>query len=256
MYFSTYYCYDLIVIKIDFMSLEKEEGYTINQILIVDDELEIRQLIRMHLEQAELQVIEASSGRQAIQYLQEHPIELLILDLMMDDGNGFEVLHYLQEENSGSLVIALSARREVQDKILTLGLGADDYVTKPFSPVELVARVQAQLRRHRPSSYAAKLLRLNKLVLDIDNYILQNDGRSFPVTPVECRLLEMFMQNPDRILTKREIYKQVWNHENFDANNLSVFISKLRSILEPTGSSSHYIHSIRGIGYRFSGDGQ
>jgi CheY-like chemotaxis protein len=88
----------------------------------------------MHLEQAELQVIEASSGRQAIQYLQEYAIELVILDLMMDDGNGFEVLQYLRESNAESLVIALSARREVQDKILTLGLGADDYVTKPFSP--------------------------------------------------------------------------------------------------------------------------
>lgn len=210
----------------------------------------------MHLELAELRVIEASSGRHAIQCLQEHNIELVILDLMMDDGNGFEVLHYLREASAGSLVIALSARREVQDKILTLGLGADDYVTKPFSPVELVARVQAQLRRHRPSSYHAKVLRLNRLVLDIDNYVLRNDGKSFPVTPVECRLLEMFMQNPDRILTKREIYKQVWNHENFDANNLSVFISRLRNILEPVGSSSHYLHSIRGIGYRFSGDGQ
>ncbi|BBI36627.1 putative transcriptional regulatory protein YcbL [Cohnella abietis] len=211
----------------------------------------------MHLEQAELQVIEATSGRQAIRYLQEYPIELLILDLMMDDGNGFEVLQYLRKENAGPLVIALSARREVQDKILTLGLGADDYVTKPFSPVELVARVQAQLRRHRPhSSYPAKILRLNKLVLDIDNYCLRNDGKSFTVTPVECRLLELFMQNPDRVLTKREIYKHVWNHENFDDNNLSVFISKLRSILEPTEGSLHYLHTIRGIGYRFSGDGQ
>nr|WP_255246825.1 response regulator transcription factor [Paenibacillus chitinolyticus] len=224
---------------------------------MVDDEPGIRQLIRMHLEQAELQVIEAGSGRQAIQYLQEYAIELVILDLMMDDGNGFEVLQYLRDANMESLVIALSARREVQDKILTLGLGADDYVTKPFSPVELVARVQAQLRRHRPhSSYPAKILRLNKLVLDIENYLLRNDGISFSVTPVECRLLEMFMQNPDRVLTKREIYKQVWNHENFDDNNLSVFISKLRSILEPTEDSPHYLHTIRGIGYRFSGDGQ
>lgn len=211
----------------------------------------------MHLEQAQLKVIESSSGRQAIQCLQEHAIELLILDLMMDDGNGFEVLHYLREADAGPLVIALSARREVQDKILTLGLGADDYVTKPFSPVELVARVQAQLRRHRPhSSYPAKVLRLNKFVLDIDNYVLRNDGKSFSVTPVECRLLEFFMQNPDRVLTKREIYKQVWNHENFDDNNLSVYISKLRSILESTGDSPHHLHSIRGIGYRFSGDGQ
>lgn len=209
------------------------------------------------MEQVELQVIEASSGRQAMQYLQENTIELLILDLMMDDGTGFEVLHYLREANAESLVIALSARREVQDKILTLGLGADDYVTKPFSPMELVARVQAQLRRRRPHSpYPAKLLRLNKLVLDIDNYFLINDGKSFPVTLVECLLLEMFMQNPDRVLTKREIYNQVWNHENFDDNNLSVFISRLRSILESREGSAPYIQTIRGIGYRFSGDGQ
>ncbi|SFL07529.1 DNA-binding response regulator, OmpR family, contains REC and winged-helix (wHTH) domain [Paenibacillus sp. 1_12] len=209
------------------------------------------------MEQAELQVIEANSGRQAIQYLQEYAIELLILDLMMDDGNGFEVLQYLRDANVAPLVIALSARRKVQDKITTLGLGADDYVTKPFSPVELVARVQAQLRRHRPhSSYPAKILRLNKLVLDIDNFLFRNDGKLFSVTPVECRLLEMFMQNPDRVLTKREIYKQVWNHENFDDNNLSVFISRLRNILEPTEGSPHYFHTIRGIGYRFSGDGQ
>ncbi|WP_281284904.1 response regulator transcription factor [Cohnella terricola] len=224
---------------------------------MVDDEPGIRQLIRMHLEQAELQVIEASSGRQAIQYLQEYAIELVILDLMMDDGNGFEVLQYLRDANMESLVIVLSARREVQDKILTLGLGADDYVTKPFSPVELVARVQAQLRRHRPhSSFPTKILRLNKLVLDIDNYFLRYDGKSFSLTPVECRLLELFMQNPDRVLTKREIYKRVWNHENFDDNNLSVFISRLRSILEPTEGSPHYFHTIRGIGYKFSGDGQ
>ncbi|MEG0439238.1 response regulator transcription factor [Solibacillus cecembensis] len=224
---------------------------------MVDNEPEIRQLIRIHLEQAQLKVIEANSGRQAVQCLQENNIELLILDLMMEDGNGFEVLHYLRDVNAGPLVIVLSARQDVEDKILTLGLGADDYVTKPFSPIELVARVQAQLRRNRPhSTYPVKVIRLNKFELDIDNYILRNDGMLFHVTPVECRLLEFFMQNPDRVLTKREIYKHVWNHENFDANNLSVFISKLRSILEPTKDSPHYIQSIRGIGYRFSGDGQ
>jgi DNA-binding response OmpR family regulator len=227
------------------------------QILIVDNEPDIRQLIRMHMEQAQLHVIEASSGRQAVQCLQDNHIELVILDLMMDDGDGFEVLHYLRESNAGPLVIVLSARQEVQDKILTLGLGADDHVTKPFSPMELVARVQAQLRRHRPhAAYPAKIVRLNKLELDIDNYMLRNNGELFHVTPVECRLLEFLMENPDRVLTKREIYKQVWHHENFDDNNLSVFISKLRSILEPAKHSPTYLHSIRGIGYRFSGDGQ
>lgn len=228
-----------------------------NTILIVDDEYEIRQLIRLHLEQTNFNILEANSGMNAIEQLKKHPIVLLILDLMMAEGSGADVLQYLKDEKLNPIVIVLSAKSELDDKINTLGLGADDYVTKPFSPIELVARVQAQLRRHHPhSTYLTKIVRLNKFVLDIDNLTLKNGDTSFSLTPVECSLLELFMQNPDRVLTKREIYKQVWKHENFDGNNLSVYISKLRNMLEPTADSPLYLHSIRGIGYKFSGDGQ
>jgi DNA-binding response OmpR family regulator len=227
-----------------------------SQILVVDDEPEIRQLIRIHMEQAGLQIIEAESGRQAIEKLQAYDIELMILDLMMDDGNGFEVLHYMQENISKTLVIALSARRELQDKITTLGLGADDYVTKPFSPMELLARVQAHLRRYHPeSSHQSEVIRLNKLILDADNFVLHNDGKQHALTPVECELLKLFMRNPDRVLTKREIYQHIWQHEHYDDNNLSVFISRLRKLLENSSGSQHHLHSVRGVGYRFSGDG-
>lgn len=227
-----------------------------SQILIVDDEPEIRQLIRIHMEQAGLQVIEAESGRQAIERMQEYDIELMILDLMMDDGNGFEVLHYMQEKISKTLIIALSARRELQDKIETLGLGADDYVTKPFSPMELLARVQAHLRRYRPKlSHQSEVIRLNKMILDVDNLILHNNGQQLTLTTVECELLKLFMLNPDRVLTKGEIYKQIWQHEHYDNNNLSVFISRIRKILENSSDSQHHLHSVRGVGYRFSGDG-
>ncbi|MNN56354.1 Phosphate regulon transcriptional regulatory protein PhoB [compost metagenome] len=173
----------------------------------------------------------------------------------MDDGNGSEVLRYLQEKGLQTIVIALSARREVQDKISTLGLGAVDYVTKPFSPLELLARVQAQLRRQRPkSTHQSEIIRLNHLVLDVDNLVLHNDGKPQDLTPVECELLKFFMQNPDRVLTKREIYKHIWQHENYDDNNLSVFISRLRKILESFSGSQHTIHTVRGVGYRFSGE--
>lgn len=228
-----------------------------NQILIVDDEPEIRKLIRMQLEREGMQIMEAESGRQAIARLQEHHIALLILDIMMDDGNGFEVLHYLRKTNAQTLVIALSARREVQDKIAAFGLGADDYVTKPFSPIELLARIQAHLRRHRPESLRQSVvIRLNKLVLEVDNLVLQNDGKRHPLTPVECELLQLFMRNPDRVLTKREIYKHIWQHENYDDNNLSVFISRLRKMLESSADSHHHLHTVRGVGYRLSGDGR
>lgn len=224
-------------------------------ILIIDDEPEIRTLIRIHMERAGFQVMEAESGRKAIERMQEHHIELLILDLMMDDGDGIMVLRYLQENNLQPIVIALSARREVQDKIATLSLGAVDYVTKPFSPLELLARVQAQLRRQRPhATHQSEIIRLNHLVLDVDNLVLHNDGKPCDLTPVECELLKFFMQNPDRALTKREIYKHIWLHENYDDNNLSVFISRLRKVLESSSGSQYYLQTVRGVGYRFSGE--
>ncbi|WP_107837914.1 response regulator transcription factor [Metasolibacillus meyeri] len=224
-----------------------------NRILIVDDEAEVRQLIRLHLEQAEMNVFEAVSGRHAITQLGEHTFDMIILDLMMDDGNGFEVLHYLKEQHLQPLVIALSARREVEDKIAILGLGADDYVTKPFSPIELVARVQAHLRRHAPL-HQTNTIRLNKLVLEVDNAVLLYHEKKQRLTIIECQLLQLFMRNADRVLTKREIYEHIWQHEHYDDNNLSVFISRLRKILEQITGSQH-IRSIRGIGYQFSGDG-
>jgi len=228
-----------------------------HQILVVDDEPDIRSLIRIHLERTGLQVIEAESGRQAIERLKESHVKLMILDLMMDDGNGFEVLHHLHEKNANTLVIALSAKREVQDKIDTLGLGADDYLTKPFSPLELLARVQAQLRRHHPlPDQQSETVQLNSLVLDIKNLVLHNRGKQHVLTPYECELLQLFMKNPDRVLTKRDIYQHVWKHNNYDDNNLSVFISRLRAILDDSADSPRHLRTVRGVGYRFSGDGR
>ncbi|WP_425453312.1 winged helix-turn-helix domain-containing protein [Cohnella lupini] len=97
---------------------------------------------------------------------------------------------------------------------------------------------------------------MNNLILDIDNYVLINDGERHELTQVECELLQVFMRNPDRVLTKSEIYKQIWQHENYDDNNLSVFISRIRKMLESAPGSQAHLHTVRGIGYRFSGDGR
>jgi DNA-binding response OmpR family regulator len=225
------------------------------QILVIDDEPEIRQLIRIHIEQAGMQVIEAESGRQAIELLQSQRIELTILDLMMEDRNGFEVLQYLQESVSDMLVIVLSARRQEEDKIATLGLGAVDYVTKPFSPMELIARVQANLRRHHPKSpHKTAVIQLNNLLLDVDHNVLLNNGERHTLTPMECELLQLFMRNPDLVMTKREIYQQVWMHERYDDNNLSVFINRLRKLLESSQSTPWQLLTVRGVGYCLSRD--
>ncbi|MFJ7951945.1 response regulator transcription factor [Lysinibacillus sp. NPDC096418] len=216
----------------------------------MDDEPQIRQLIRLHIEQAGMKVVEADSGRLAIEQLQAQYIDLMILDLMMDDVNGFEVLNYIQDHRLETLIIVLSARREEQDKILTLGLGADDYVAKPFSPLELTARVQAHLRRHHfKSPQKTAGIRLNNLLLDVDNYELLNDGKQHTLTPIECQLLRFFMLNPDRVMTKREIYQQVWQHDRYDDNNLSVFINRLRKLLENNDPASWKLLTVRGVGY-------
>ena len=134
-------------------------------------------------------------------------------------------------------------------------MGADDYVTKPFSPIELVARVQAHLRRHSSKlPLQSEIIRINKLELDVDNSVLHHGEKNQNLTTVECELLQLFMRNADRVLTKREIYKHIWQHENYDNNNLSVFISRLRKIMEQATGQQH-IRSVRGIGYQFVGDG-
>lgn len=226
------------------------------RILIVDDEADIRQLIRHHIERAGMQALEAASGREAIELLKNQNFALMILDLMMDDSNGFEVLEYLQENRLEILVIVLSARGHEQDKIITLGLGADDYVTKPFSPIELIARVQANLRRFLPlNKRDAETLELNGIVLDLNNYRLHCYDKLHALTIVEFELIHFFMRNPDRILTKRELYRQIWKHDNFDDNNLRVYINRLRKMLINPLTSINHLQTIRGIGYRFSGDG-
>ncbi|MFC5404858.1 response regulator transcription factor [Cohnella soli] len=224
-------------------------------ILVVDDDPQIREVIRTHIEQAGMNALEAASGQQAIERLESGHVDVIVLDLMMDDRDGFEVLHYLKSRRFDTLTIVVSARRQEQDKIDTLGLGADDYMTKPFSPMELMARIRAVLRRRYPvSSQSATVIRLNHMKLDVDNYTLLVNNEKIPLTHVECGLMQLFMQNPDQVMTKLEIYQQVWQHERYDDNNLSVYMSRLRKYLE-RAQSSWEIQTVRGVGYRLTGAG-
>ena len=224
-------------------------------ILIVDDDPQIREVIRTHIEQSGMHALEADSGRQAIERLEAGQVDVLVLDLMMDDRDGFEVLRYLNGRGLDVMAIVVSARRAEQDKIDTLGLGADDYMTKPFSPMELMARIQAVLRRRHPKSGTRSLVvRLGVMILDIDNYTLLVHNERISLTMVECDLMQLLMRNPDRVLTKLEIYRRVWQHERYDDNNLSVFMSRLRKQLE-RARSSWEIQPVRGGGYRLTGAG-
>src|SRR5690554_6149188 len=170
--------------------------YTPPTILIVDDESEIRELIRLHVEPHGMRALEADCGRAAIDVLQRETVDLIVLDLMMEESSGFEVLHHLRKARSDTLVIVASARHEESDKIETLRYGADDYVTKPFSPRELVARIHANLRRYgRVTSNDDRVIRRGEFTLDLATFSLHKGNETVELTPTESSILFALMRH-------------------------------------------------------------
>lgn len=223
-------------------------------ILVVDDDREIRQLLNHHLHKVGMTPYEAAGGREAIQILEQHDIDLIVLDLMMDDLSGKELLAHLQAQEIEIPVIVLSARQLIADKVDTLGSGADDYMTKPFSPKELIARIQANLRRYKPMRSSDKIS-CGELVLDMAALRLSVPSGIISLTPIEGALLELFLREPGRVYTKEELFKAVWKLDRFDANMVNVYINHLRRKMEEDPSKPRFIETIWGIGYRFSGEG-
>lgn len=222
-------------------------------ILIVDDDQEIRHLLNHHLQKAGMMPFEAAGGREAIQILEQQAIDLIVLDLMMDDLSGKELLQYLKAQGIEIPVIVLSARQLEEDKIDTLRSGADDYVTKPFSPRELIARIQANLRRYKPMRQNGKIS-CGEFTYDVTALRLSRPSGNVALTPIEGALLELFLREPGRVFTKEELFKAVWKLDQFDANLVNVYINHLRKKLEEDPSKPRYIETIWGIGYRFSGE--
>ena len=220
------------------------------RILIVDNEPEIVQLVKLHLRNAQMNTSEADSGRDAISILEHYTIDLVVLDLMMDNMNGWEVLQYMRSRQLDTPVIILSARDLEQDKIETLGLGADDYVTKPFSPAELAARIKALLRRYKPTMYGNRII-CGNLIYDRTVQQIEKPTGNVSLSPIEGVMLELIMHQPGRVFTKEEIYKHVWKLDQFDPNSVNVYINFLRKKIEADPANPRYIETIRGVGYRF-----
>ena len=222
-------------------------------ILIADDEKEILSLLRLYLENAGYQVSEASDGETAYTLIQTGGIDLAILDVMMPKLDGYALIRRIRA-HSDLPIIVLSARSETTDKIMGLGLGADDYIAKPFDGLEVIARVEACLRRLSRTkvspSPAPSLLTVRDLTLDTSACVLIKDGTSIELTSIEYRILKLFMESPGRVFTKKQIYEAAWGDDYIvDDNNIMVYISKIREKLgERSGAS--YIRTIRGLGYK------
>jgi len=227
------------------------EEKSVHTILIADDEFEIRDLLRLYLEKEGYHVVEAIDGLDAALKFETMDIDLAVLDVMMPGLDGFRLLKKIRE-TSNIPVLILSARIADNDKILGLDLGADDYLTKPFNPLEAVARIQANIRRYdsmRGKKVEPRELQVRNLRLDTDSCVLYREENVIELTSVEFRLMKLFMENPGKVFTKQQLFEQGWGEEFYlSDNNIIVCISKLRAKL--SNDVNEYIKTIRGLGYR------
>jgi DNA-binding response OmpR family regulator len=228
------------------------EEFDRRHILVVDDEERMVRFIRMNLEHDGFQVSEAFNGKQAIDKLRDTP-DLVLLDVMMPDLDGFEVLQTIREVSSVP-VIMLTAKGEEDDRVRGLELGADDYVTKPFSPRELVSRVRAVLRRTEGASGSMHgLIEVDeRLKIDFDRREIWLEGRLVKLRPTEYRLLYHLVQNAGWVVSHDQLLQKVWGYEYRDEPHyVRLYINYLRQKLEKDPSDPKYILTERGVGYRF-----
>jgi DNA-binding response OmpR family regulator len=229
------------------------EDFERRRILVVDDEERMVRFIRMNLEHDGFQVSEAFNGKQAIQKIRDVTPDLILLDVMMPDLDGFEVLETVREV-SNVPVIMLTAKGEEDDRVRGLELGADDYVTKPFSPRELVSRVKAVLRRTESASGSMHgLIEVDdRLKIDFDRREIWLEGKLVKLRPTEYRMLYHLVQNAGWVVTHDQLLTKVWGYEYRDEPHyVRLYINYLRQKLEADPSNPRYILTERGVGYRF-----
>ncbi len=229
-----------------------------NGVLIIDDDKELCALMKKCVEQENLSAVVAHDGLEGLRLLEENKAScsLIILDVMMPDMDGFQVLKKVREKNNVP-VLMLTAKSDEEDKVSGLRLGADDYLTKPFSINELMARINSLIRRYTTLNSVAgnetATMLLKDMVIDKVNRTVTVQNLPIELTGKEFDLLLFLASNKGRVFTKKQIYTQVWAEEYaFDDSNIMSFISKLRKKIEPSLEHPFYIQTVRGVGYRFN----
>ena len=222
-------------------------------VLVADDDREIVESIAIFLKAENYDAIKAYNGREALEKARENSVQLIILDIMMPEMDGIRTLLKLREEKNLP-VILLSAKSEDSDKIFGLTAGADDYVTKPFNPSELVARVKSQLRRYTVLGSAEKTngkTVIEGLVIDNEAKSVSVDGDIVRLTPIEFKILELLAKNRGRVFSADEIYRRVWNEDTFiNDSTIAVHIRHIREKIEINPKEPHYLKVVWGVGYR------
>lgn len=239
------------------IGIEKEGGDEMYNILVCDDEKDIVSALKIYLEAEGFKVLTAYSGREALKINEENKIHLALLDIMMPGLDGIETMVKLREK-SNLPVILLTAKSEDSDKVLGLNVGADDYITKPFNPVEVIARVRSQLRRYMQLGAGEEAdghLRVSGLELDDKKKKVTRDGVPVNLTPTEYEILKLLMNSPGEVFSPKDIYVKVWNDSPFGAEStVAVHIRHIREKIELDPASPRYVKVVWGQGYKLEGE--
>lgn len=228
-----------------------------HRILVCDDDRDIVRALRVYLIGEGYAVLEAYNGRQALDLLQKEAVDLVLMDVMMPEMDGISAVVELRKQNNVP-VILLTAKSEFSDKVLGLNIGADDYITKPFDPAEVMARVRSQLRRYvvfgtqQEQEKSENALRCGGIEMDDESKIVHVDGEIVNLTPIEFEILKLFLQNQGKVLSHKEIYRQVWKDDPLGAENNTVLvhIRHLRKKIEINPAEPRYIVAVWGHGYK------
>jgi DNA-binding response OmpR family regulator len=230
---------------------------TKKSILVVDDEATIREVLSRYLQREGFRVFEAADGFEALDAIKYNPPDLIVLDLMLPGIDGLTLTQHLREDREIPIIM-LTAKGEANDRIRGLDLGADDYITKPFSPQEVVSRIRAVLRRvgGTVASQDQKAIVFGRLVIDPSSHSVSVDDNSIPLTAKEFDLLLYFMRNPRQVFTRAQLLGSVWDDELYtDPSTVTVHIRRLREKIEVDPSKPQHILTVWGVGYKFeSGD--
>lgn len=227
-----------------------------NHVLVVEDDKEIREGVEIYLKSQGYEVFQAADGVEGLEVIEKEDIHLAIVDIMMPRMDGISMVVKLREKYDFP-VIFLSAKSEEVDKIMGLNMGADDYVTKPFTPMELLARVNSQLRRYRrfmeklgDKEENSRIHTIGGLEINEDNVEVIVDGEPVKMTPIEYKILLLLMKNPGRVFSAEEIYERVWNERAINTDTIMVHVRNIREKIEVNPREPKYLKVVWGVGYK------
>lgn len=227
------------------------------RILIVEDDKEIREGVEIYLKNQGYEVYQAENGKEGLAVIEEHAIHLAIVDIMMPVMDGVTMLMQMRAKGYDFPVIMLSAKSEEVDKIMGLNMGADDYVTKPFTPLELLARVNSHLRRYAKYLEAVnlqgnkdKIYTIGGLELNEDTVEVSVDGSPVKLTPMEFKIIQLLIKNPGRVYSADEIYERIWNEKAINTDTIMVHVRNIREKIEIDPKNPKYLKVVWGVGYK------